>query len=222
MLFSNYPGDVDLQLYLKHAVQAETLSLSTFVSTFLSAARSREFHNAATLNVLCRTILECFYTAQMPDRCSIVPFDQSITTTLGTVHDAMALLRTVHTLRPTQFHHLTAPASELLLRLLQTIPDVLSIPSAQAMMHFVEASDMLNTLQLSPDVRQTLEGFVLQLSLLLGDDAKAAREAQMMHNLQLAFGRSEIVGSSSERDIVTCSLLLNTLVRGICHYHRCH
>ena len=66
--------------------------------------------------------------------------------------------------------------------------------------------------QLSEDVRHVLENFCLSLTYILGDDAKAAHEAQMMHTLQLALGKNDIVGSNADRDIITCSLLLHNLV----------
>ena len=212
VLFRSYPGDHELQVYLKTAVRDGTLSLATFVSTFLSAARSRELHNTATLDLLCKAILECHYSSGIPPIGSVVSFGEPAVVTLGTVHDAMALLRTAYSLPSSQFHQLTASASELLILLLSTITEFSQVSTGQAMMHFADASDMLQLLRLTPDVRHVLENFVLSLSLLLGDDAKAAREAQMMHTLQLALSKGDIAGSNSDSDIITCSLLLHNLV----------
>ena len=83
------------------------------------------------------------------------------------------------------------------------------------MMHFAEASDLLQIQSLMPAVRQELETFALSLSLLLGDDAKAAREAQMMHTLQLAYGKGDIMGPTSDTDLVTCGLVVHSLVRSL-------
>lgn len=80
------------------------------------------------------------------------------------------------------------------------------------MVNFAYASDILQDGRLTPRVRQALETHVLALSMLLGDDAKAAREAQMMHTLQLAMGKGDIVGPNSDTDITSCGLLLQSLV----------
>jgi mediator of RNA polymerase II transcription subunit 5 len=85
------------------------------------------------------------------------------------------------------------------------------VSTAQAMVHFADANDLLQNFRLSSDVRQVLETFVLSLSLLIGDDAKAAREAQMMHTIQLELGKGDMFGSSSNTDIVTMSLVLHYL-----------
>ncbi|KAI0704950.1 hypothetical protein BC835DRAFT_1261628 [Cytidiella melzeri] len=212
VLFKSYPGDVNLQAYLKYAIQDGTLSLSTFVSTFLSAARSQDLHHTATLDILCKTTLECHYATGLPPAGSVVPFNESPVVILHTVHDCMALLRAACSMPTSQFHQVTTSASELLILLLSTVTDVSQVSTAQAMGHFADVSDMLQLPRLSTDVRHVLENFALSLSYLLGDDAKAAREAQMMHTLQLALGKGDIIGSNSDRDIITCSLLLYTLI----------
>jgi hypothetical protein len=74
-----------------------------------------------------------------------------------------------------------------------------------------DASAMLSHISISQNVRQVLEGFVLSLTLIIGDE-KAAPEAHMMHNIQLALGKSDVIGSSSNTDTVSFSLVLNYLV----------
>ena len=68
-------------------------------------------------------------------------------------------------------------------------------------------TDLLQNVRLTGGARQVLETFAFSLTMLLGDDAKVARETQMMHTLQ-----HTVLGSSSDTDIVTCSLVLNHLV----------
>jgi mediator of RNA polymerase II transcription subunit 5 len=109
-------------------------------------------------------------------------------------------------------HQLVSSASELVILLLSCVTDISQVSTAQAMVHFADTSDMLQTLRLSPDVRQVLETFVMSLSLIIGDDAKAAREAQMMQSLQLVLGKSDVLGPSSDADTVTCGLVLHNLV----------
>ncbi|KAF5377593.1 hypothetical protein D9615_005338 [Tricholomella constricta] len=107
---------------------------------------------------------------------------------------------------------LTASASEVVILLLSCVSDISQVSTAQAMVHFADANDLLQNFRLTPDARQVLETFVISLSLLIGDDAKAAREAQIMHTIQLALGKGNIHGPSSDTDIITFSLVLQHLV----------
>ena len=222
VLFRNYPGDPTLQSYLKCAVKEGLLTLPRFVTTFLSAAQSPELHHTATLYMLCRVVLDAHYATGLPALGSIVPYSEPASDLLGTVQNAMSLLRIAHQLPPSHFHPLTNSASELLTLLISCVSpaDISQISTTQVMMHFAEASDLLQIQGLMDAVRQELETFALSLSLLLGDDAKAAREAQMVHTLQLAYGKGDIMGPTSDTDLVTCGLILHSFVRhlSLCFY----
>ncbi|GBE78206.1 hypothetical protein SCP_0110890 [Sparassis crispa] len=211
LLFRSYPGDPALQAYLNCAIQDQILSLPIFVVMFLSAAKSQELHNTATLDILCRVILDAHYASGSPPIGSVVSYAESSVEVLGTVQDAMTLLKTAYSLPTTPLHQLTTSASELLILLLSCVTDVSQISTAQAMMYFAEASEMLQVLRLSSGVKRVLESFALSLSLLLGDDAKVAREAQMMHTL-LALSKGDRQGPGSDTDTITCSLVLHSLI----------
>jgi len=86
------------------------------------------------------------------------------------------------------------------------------------MEHFADANDILQTLNLSEDVRQVLQTFVVSLSLLFGDDANVSREAQMAQTIQLSLGKGDVLGPGSDTDIITLTLILHHLV---CYYHHC-
>jgi mediator of RNA polymerase II transcription subunit 5 len=213
LLYRPYPSDPALQNYLRHAIQHGMISISVYVATFLQAARSPELRNAATLDMLCRVALDAHYSSGLPPVGSVVPYSESPIVVLGTVQDALVLLQTAHSLPISHLHQLTTSASELLILLLSSVTDMSQVSTAQAMVHFSYANDMLQTIRLSTDVRQVLETFVLSLSLLIGDDAKIAREAQMMQSIQIALGKGELLGSNSDTDIITFSLVLNHLVK---------
>ncbi|KZT72740.1 hypothetical protein DAEQUDRAFT_743398 [Daedalea quercina L-15889] len=215
VLFRSYPGDPTLQGYLKCAMKDGLLTPPRFVTTFLLAAQSPDLHHTATLDMLCRVVLDAHYATGLPALGSIIPYSESPSDLLATAQNAMSLLRTAHQLPPSHFHQLTTSASELLTLLISCVSpaDISQLPTAQVMMHFAEASDLLQIQNLIPAVRQELETFALSLSLLLGDDAKAAREAQMMHTLQLAYGKGDIMGPTSDTDLVTCGLVLHSFVR---------
>ena len=98
--------------------------------------------------------------------------------------------------------------------LLSCISDMSQIPARQAIVFLSDANELLQSFRLSQDVRHMLETFVLSLSLLIGDDAKAATEAQLLHTLHYSgpFDSGDGIGSSGDADIVTFSLVLHHLV----------
>jgi mediator of RNA polymerase II transcription subunit 5 len=212
-LFRNYPGDPALQEYLRHAMRQGTLSLNVFISAFLSAARSLELQNVSTLDSLCRLALEQHYSSGLPPLGSVISFTQPLSSVLNTVRDAMELLRIAHTLVSSQIHRLTNSASELLILLISPIQDISQIPPTQALRIFDEAHQLQQIPRLSHDVKQVLDGFVYNLTLIAGDE-RAAREAEMIHTLQLAMGKTDMGGANaSGRDMVSCGLVLHHLVR---------
>ncbi|KAJ4486235.1 hypothetical protein J3R30DRAFT_3655453 [Lentinula aciculospora] len=115
----------------------------------------------------------------------LVALDESPIVVLGVVQDALGLLEIAHTL---------------------------PISTTQAAVHYQTANDLLLNFQLSPGLREVLEHFERQLRKLMGDDAKHAREAQMMHTMQLTLGRGDIVGSSSTNDLISISLTFHALI----------
>ncbi|KIJ21680.1 hypothetical protein PAXINDRAFT_105041 [Paxillus involutus ATCC 200175] len=211
-LCSVYMADPILQDYLRHALNDGVVSTSDFVTAFLHAARSSQLQDASTLDMLCRVALDAHYSSGMPPLGSLLHPVSPQTVVLATVHDALFFLRQAYSLSSSSFHRLTTSASEFVALLLSCVTDVSQISTAQAMIYFGDANDLLHSVRLSPNVRQALETFALSLSLLIGDDAKAAREAQMIHSMQLALGRSDVLGSNLEADSITCGLLLQGLI----------
>jgi mediator of RNA polymerase II transcription subunit 5 len=211
-------ADPILQDYLRHALNDGVVSTSDFVTAFLHAARSSQLQDASTLDMLCRVALDAHYSSGMPPLGSLLHPVSPQTVVLATVHDALFFLRQAYSLSSSSFHRLTTSASEFVALLLSCVTDVSQISTAQAMIYFGDANDLLHSVRLSPNVRQALETFALSLSLLIGDDAKAAREAQMIHSMQLALGRSDVLGSNLEADSITCGLLLQGLVSSDFYY----
>ncbi|KAJ3976979.1 hypothetical protein EV361DRAFT_161584 [Lentinula raphanica] len=208
VLYRSYPGDPALHEYLKYALKNGMISLPVFVATLLQAARNPELHNAATLDMLCRIALDAHFSTGQP----VVAFDESPILVLGVVQDALSLLEVAYTLPVSHFHQLTTSSSELLILLLSSNPDMTQISTTQAAVHFQTTNDLLLNFQLSPNLRGVLEPFERQLRKLMGDDAKLAREAQMMHTMQLTLGRGDVVGSSSNTDLTSLSLIFHTLI----------
>jgi mediator of RNA polymerase II transcription subunit 5 len=141
---------------------------------------------------------------------SIVSFTETSVTILNKMQDAMALLRTTYTLPISHFHQVTSSASQLIALLLSCISDFSQISNTQAAMHYTDANDLLTSYRLESDVRQMLETFVFSLSISMGDDVKAAREAQMIQSMQLSMGKTDVQGSDS--DVITFSLIFHQWV----------
>ncbi|KAH8120455.1 mediator complex subunit Med5-domain-containing protein [Phellopilus nigrolimitatus] len=213
-LFGLYPADLLLYSYITYALHNhDLLSLPIFVSTFVEAAKSPNLHDSSTLDMLCRLVQEEHFSSGLPPDQSLLSFHDTLAPrTLEIVHGGLALLRVSYTLPSSPFHNLTSSASQLVILLLSCIGDMSSVSTAQAMMHYAEVLEMLQTLQLNGEIRTVLETFALSLSMILGDDAKMAQEAQLMQTLQLSLGKGDILGPNSHSDIVTCSLLLRHLM----------
>ncbi|KAF8349998.1 hypothetical protein F5887DRAFT_1059221 [Amanita rubescens] len=211
VLYRSYPGDPDLQKYLRYAVESGMVSVPIFTSSFLSAARSSELHTADTLDSLCRIAIDARYA---PGAATIISQTEPLNKTMNTIQDALALLRTTYSLPMSHSSRLMSSASELLMLLLSSIVDMSQIPPRQAIVFLSDANELLQNFRLLPDVRQMLETFVLSLSLLIGDDAKAATEAQLLHTLHYSgsYNKGDGIGSSGDGDIVTFSLVLHHLV----------
>ncbi|PFH54543.1 hypothetical protein AMATHDRAFT_135078 [Amanita thiersii Skay4041] len=211
VLYRSYPGDPDLQRYLQCAVESGMISVSVFTATFLAAARSPELHSTTTLHSLCRIAIDGHYAS---GSSTIIPLTEPLSKTMNTVQDALALLRTAQSLPMSHSHPLVNSASELLILLLSCVTDMSQIPTRQAVVFLSEANELIQSFRLSPDVRHVLESFILSLSLLFGDDAKAATEAQLMHTLHFsgAFNKGDGLSPTADTDIVTFSLILHHLV----------
>jgi len=210
VLFSSYPGDTELQGYLKHAIDDGVLSLATYVTTFLQAARSPDLHTVATLDLLCQVALEAHYRSEMAPIGSVVSFAETPATILNKIQDAMALLRTTYTLPISPFHQLNNSASQLTALLLSCVSDFSQISNTQAAMLYTDVNDLLTSYQLETEIRPMLETFGFSLSLSMGDDVKAAREAQMIQSMQLSMGKTDVQGSDS--DIITFGLTFHEWV----------
>ncbi|KAI0639768.1 mediator complex subunit Med5-domain-containing protein [Trametes polyzona] len=211
VLFRDYPGDPALQAYLKQAIEDGILTFPTYLTTFLAASRSPELHNPATLDLLCRVVVDYYYASGLPSPLGwLVPYGEPTARLLNTINNAMALLQTALNLPVPPFHQVMTSAGEIVALLLPCVTDASQIGTEQALICFTDASNLIQHPRLTERVRGVLEGFAIALSMLSGDDAKVAREAQLMH---LASGKPDaVLGSSSDTDIVTCTLVLNHLI----------
>lgn len=217
MLYRSYPGNPGLKEYLECAIEDGILPLSTFVSTFLQAARSPELDTPITLDHLCQIALEVQKRSDSQGANSLVPYSESQIVILQTIQDGLALLRTVHTLPISQHHNELASRTEELVRnLLCFASDLSQVSVAQACVSFADVNDLLNNFRFNLETRQMLESFSILLGLLIGDDAKVAREAQMMQSLQLALGKSDTGGPASDTDVITLGLIHHYLVVILC------
>ena len=124
VLCRSYPGNPELRDYLSSALREGLISLPVFVVTLLQAAQSPELHVSATLDMLCKVIIDAHYTSGLPPKSSLVSTSDPPTAVLGPIRDALALLRTAHALPISPFHNLTASVSELIILLLSCATDL--------------------------------------------------------------------------------------------------
>jgi mediator of RNA polymerase II transcription subunit 5 len=152
---------------------------------------------------------------------------RSPTAIMDTVQDALALLHTAYSLQMSHFHQLTTSAGELLVLLVSCVTapgGAAAVPgtsgdsilshatTAQALAHFADATELMRRYRLAPEAHRVLDSYLSALTLEFGDDVKAAREQQMMHSVQYALGKGDILGPSSDSDVISLGLLLNYMV----------
>jgi len=213
ILFGSYPGEPTLGRYLRIAIEQQVLSVPTFVTTFLQAARSATFHSPATLDILCKVVLDAHEASDTPTLGSILSTKMPPLSIFATIHDAVVLLKTAFTFPASSFHELTASASDLLILLISCASDFSQLTTGQAMNYWNDITE-LQQMPLDPHVRQVLDNFTFSLSLVLGDDAKINREAQMMHSIQMSLGnKTDSLAPASEYETTTFCLFFDNLVR---------
>ncbi|EAU93047.2 hypothetical protein CC1G_06767 [Coprinopsis cinerea okayama7 len=211
-LYRSYPADSSLNKYLVYALKDGILPLHVYVATFLSAARSADFHSGATLDFLCDLALRTHEeSSQIPPPALLSP-SASPLANLETVQDALCLVQTSHTMILNYHHHKLVQNSERLLsHLLSYNTDVSQMTITQVWLAYSTTIDIMRVIQLDAQVRVRLKQFAMELNRVIQDDAKAAREAQMMQSMQVA---KQSVGSlNSETDVVSLGLLWQYLVK---------
>ncbi len=213
MLFEYYPGDAVLQAYLKEAIQNRLVSLPTFTSTFLLAARSRALREPGTLNLLCKTIQDAhLWSDPSAAPATLLPDDPDLA--LGTVRDALELLRATYDpmLPAHHFQRIVGPVGDLVLSLTNPTPNFVSASSALALECIQSIKDiLLHTFVLDQNLRQPLENLALSLSLFLGEHSGLTSRGSA-YRARSSLGQVDILGPGLENDITTCSLLLFQLV----------
>jgi hypothetical protein len=217
MLFEYYPGDAVLQAYLKEAIQRRLVSLPTFTTTFLLAARSRALREPATLSLLCKTIQEASLWLD-PSAASrtLLPEDPDLA--LGTIRDALELLRSTYgpLLPPHHFQRIVAPVGNLVMLLIYPTPNFPNVSGALALECIQSIKDVLhNAFGLDDTLRQPLENLALSLSLFMGEITGLTSRGSVP-STRSSLGQVDILGPGFENDITACSLLLFHLVSRPC------
>lgn len=211
-MIAGYPADRNLLAYLRTALHEGLLTLPTFLTTFLEAARSPLLHDVGTLDSICKLICEEQLATGLHPNTSLIPVDEPTTVTVRKVQDSLMILRVTSDLPPSPFHDLLSSASNLVALLLTCISDMSQLSTGQALAYYGEVQNVIHTVRLGEGISGMLENYALSLSMVLGDDAKLAQEAQMIQTLQLSQGKGDILGPNSQSDIVSCSLILRHLV----------
>ncbi|KAF8271400.1 hypothetical protein EI94DRAFT_1720523 [Lactarius quietus] len=199
MLFEYYPGDAVLQAYLKEAIQNRLVSLPTFTTTFLLAARSRALREPGTLNLLCKTIQEAhLWSDPSAAPATLLPEDPDLA--LGTVRDALELLKATYDpmLPAHHFQRVVGPVGNLVLSLTSPTPNFASASSALALECIQSIKDiLLHTFALDQNLRQPLENLALSLSLFLGENSGLTSRGSA-YRTRSSLGQVDILGPGSK------------------------
>lgn len=214
ILFEYYPGDAVLRAYLKEAIQSTLVSLPTFTTTFLSAARSRALGEPATLSLLCKTIEEARLGLD-PSRAPATLLPEDPDRALGAVRDSLELLRSTYgpSLSAHHFQRVVAPVGNLVMSLINPTPNNFSTASERLALECIQSIKdlLLHAFALDHNLRQPLENLALSLSLFLGENAGLTSRGTVS-TARSSLGQVDILGPGLENDITTCSLLLYHLV----------
>jgi mediator of RNA polymerase II transcription subunit 5 len=209
-LFQLYPADLSLEAYIRCALNAELLSLPTFVVTFLQATKSPSVQDVGTIDMLCKLIREVHTNSRLP---LVAPYqEESAHTVLEILQESLGVLHLCLALPYHFSHQATASVAWLVDELHKCIVDFSQITTTQAMIAFTQVFELLNSNNFDTPVQDMLLHIGNKLRLILGDDVKMAQEAQMMQTIQLTYGKGDALGPNSPTDIVTCSLILRHLV----------
>ncbi|KAI0274635.1 hypothetical protein BC834DRAFT_2384 [Gloeopeniophorella convolvens] len=213
MLFEYYPGDTVLQAYLKEAIQNKLISLVTFVSTFLQAARSRALRDPATLYLVCRTIQEArLWSEAASSSAPLLSEDPNLA--LETVRDALELLRAAFDpMLPAQhFQRVVGSVGSLVLSLINPTPNVVNASGALALECIENIKDLLlHPYALEQNLKQSLENLAVSLSFFL-DDHSSLTSRGSLSGARSSLGQADILGPGQDNDITTCSLLLSQMI----------
>ncbi|KAF8585572.1 hypothetical protein K439DRAFT_1409940 [Ramaria rubella] len=215
LLLCSFHGDTTLREYLRSAITDHGLPIRVWhlLPAFLRSIRASDrHHDASTLDMICRLILNLHYETQGPPLGSLIPFSELPSELLNTISDSLYFLRLSYEFSASPFHHLTASASELSILILSCVGDISEVSATQATVLLSVVHDVLQVVALEDNVRQALESFLLSLSMLPGDGTKQAEEAEMFASFQLTPGKSETAGPNPSLDLLTGSLILGRLV----------
>ncbi|KAH8835899.1 hypothetical protein DL96DRAFT_96411 [Flagelloscypha sp. PMI_526] len=210
-LCNAFGGHPDLQAYFTLLIH--TMPLSRFTSLFLQATRSQELHSATNLHLLTTMVLETHYNSHLPPLGSLVSFTDSQSDLLTVIQDALSMVRVAYTLAESPSTPVIASTSELLILLLSCVSDLSQVPTSQALTAYALGAELHPLFRQNYKMTNAVEGFLMALGLVLGDDAKVEQEVQMMHQMQMGLSRSETFIPSSSADIVSFSLLLHEMVQ---------
>ena len=191
----------------------ELLPVSTYVATFLQAVKSPDLQTPATIEMLCRIAVDSHYSSGKSGLGSIIAFGEPSAAVLERLRDGFSLLQIACSLPAPHFHRVTQAASELVALLLSCI-DVTKINLNDSMLVYSQVSAVAG-LPLPPLLIQQLGRFDIALNLNIMDksDDKIARGGPLTHDLGMSLGPGIVPESLPDTDVITCSALLQHLVR---------
>ena len=213
VLYQSYPADPLLNSYLKAAITDGIVPLPIYVSTFLEASTSSELNSPATLDFLCELAVSMHEQSGRLPLGSLVSVAEDPRRILMNVRHCLGLVLLSYSFLSLSTRHqqLIVNSGKLLVHLLSCVNDMSQVTIAEAYEMYATVTSVLREAHLDLRLRNLLESFTINLHMILEDEPKAAREAQMIQSMQMTKG--DVGGPNSENDVITLGLLWQYLVR---------
>ena len=198
-----------LKAYIQLALAEGFVPLSVLVANFVKAARTSEFQDALTLDMLCHLVIDCINFNPLSTLLS--PTDSTIPL-VETVCDSLAFLRLAYTLPPSPFHTLMASASDVVSRIVQLGAIDPHIAVTDPMTVITEVHSTLQTPHLLPDVRAILEGWLVSLAQVNGANPLDTN-VLFDHTVDLVLEEAMQSKDAPDREPALTSLVVSQMVR---------
>jgi mediator of RNA polymerase II transcription subunit 5 len=214
VLYQSYPADPGLNSYLKAAIQDGILPLPVYVSTFLDAftVTRTQLNAEATLDFLCDLAVTMHEESGHLPLGSLVSSSEDSLHILLNVQRCLGLIDWAYSMPLTRrSQKLRQNSGKLMVHLLSCVNDMSQVTIADAWEQMNVVTSVLQKPELERGVREHLDSLSMNLAMILQDEPKAAREAQMLQSMQMAKG--DVGGPNSENDVITLGLLWQYLVR---------
>ncbi len=196
-LYGAFESDLLVE-YLRFAILNGLVELSTFLCGFLVEPLS---HSLSTYASLAQLAIDIHFATQ-----------PVVAVPVSCVQCALAVLRTAFTSQLSPFDRDIVSVSQLAILLLSSLNSSLPVAPSDAAIFWTLASDLLQVYDLPSDMRAALETFTVTLGMVLGADAKSAKEGGQAAELAIAVAKDAASPPTADLNDAGIGLILHNLV----------